>query len=128
MERYEDRMVMSQYERDVLKIMAPVLQGKRTQAEAARLLKLTERQVRRIQRRLESEGDAAVVHRLRGRASNRRLAEDLRETVLTKYREHFGDFGPTLAGEKFAELGLKVSDETLRRWLLAEGLWQPRRT
>jgi len=127
MERHEDRMVMSQYERDVLKIMAPVLQGKRTQAEAARLLKLTERQVRRIQRRLESEGDAAVVHRLRGRVSNRRLAEDLRETVLTKYREHFGDFGPTLASEKLTELGLDVSDETLRRWLLAEGLWQPRR-
>jgi len=127
MERHEDRMVMSQYERDVLKIMAPVLQGKRTQAEAARLLKLTERQVRRIQQRLESEGDAAVVHRLRGRASNRRLAEDLRETVLTKYREHFGDFGPTLASEKLAELGLDVSDETLRRWLLVEGLWQPRR-
>jgi len=127
MERHEDRMVMSQYERDVLKIMAPVLQGKRTQSEAARLLKLTDRQVRRIQRRMESEGDAAVVHRLRGRASNRRLAEDLRETVLTKYREHFGDFGPTLASEKLAELGLDVSDETLRRWLLVEGLWEPRR-
>ena len=127
MERYQDRMVMSQYERDVLKIMAPVLQGKRTQAEAARLLKLTTRQVRRIQRRLEAEGDAAVVHRLRGRASNRRLAEDLRETVLSKYRNDFGDFGPTLASEKLAELGLEVSDETLRRWLLAEGLWEPRR-
>ena len=127
MERHEDRMVMSQTERDVLKIMEPVLQGKRTQAEAARLLKLTVRHVRRIQRRLESEGDGAVVHRLRGRASNRRLGEDVRETVLTKYREHFGDFGPTLASEKLAELGLEVSDETLRRWLLAEGLWAPRR-
>ena len=51
MERDEDRILMSQYERDLLKIMAPVLQSKRTQAEAARLLKLSERQVRRIQRR-----------------------------------------------------------------------------
>jgi transposase len=127
MERHEDRIGMNQYERDLIKIMEPVLQGKRTQGEAARLLRLTERQVRRIQRRLESEGDAGVVHRLRGRTSNRRLAEDLRETVLTKYREHFGDFGPTLAGEKLAELGLEVSSETLRRWLLAEGLWAQRR-
>lgn len=127
MERHEDRIGMNQYERDVLKIMEPVLQGKRPQVEAARLLKLTVRQVRRLQRRIESEGDAAVVHRLRGRASNRRLAEDLRETVLTKYRDHFGDFGPTLASEKLAELDLEVSSETLRRWLLAEGLWEPRR-
>lgn len=127
MERHADRIVMNQYERDVVKIMESVLQGKRTQAEAARLLKLTERQVRRIQRRIEVAGDAGVVHRLRGRASNRRLAEDVRETAVTKYREHFGDFGPTLASEKLAELGVAVSSETLRRWLLADGLWEPRR-
>jgi hypothetical protein len=127
MERDEDRILMSQYERDLLKIMAPVLQSKRTQAEAARLLKLSERQVRRIQRRMERDGDGGVVHGLRGKASNHRLAEDLRETVVTKYRDHFGDFGPTLASEKLAELGLEVSDETLRLWLLAEGLWEPRR-
>src|SRR5262249_32903423 len=127
MERQEDRIGVNQYERDLIKIMEPVLQGKRTQREAARLLRLTERQVRRIQRRLQDAGDAGVVHRLRDRPSNRRLAEDVRETVLTKYREHFGDFGPTLASEKLAELGLEVSSETLRRWLLAEGLWEPRR-
>ena len=85
MERQEDRIVMSQWKRDVVKTMEPVLKGKRTQAEAARLLHLTVRQVRRIQRRLEKQGDAGAVHRLRGRASNRRLAEDLRETALAKY-------------------------------------------
>jgi hypothetical protein len=127
MERNQDRIEMSSYERDVLKIMEPVLRGQRTQAEAARLLKLSERQVRRIQRRLESEGDGGIVHRLRGQASNHRLDEDLRQTVLSKYRNHFGDFGPTLACEKLAELDLEVSVETLRRWLLAEGLWQQRR-
>jgi hypothetical protein len=116
---------MTQHERDLLKTMTPVLQGKRTQREAARLLGLSERQVRRIQRRLELESDGAVVHRLRSRASNRRLPSDLRETVLAKYREHFGDFGPTFAMEELAELGLDVSIETLRQWLLAEGLCQP---
>ncbi len=127
MERRLDRMVMSQRERDRLKIMEPVLQGKRTQVEAARLLKVTVRHVRRIQRRLEAHGDAGVVHRLRGRPSNRRSAADLRETVLAKYRRHFADFGPTLASEKLAKLDLQVSRETLRRWLLTEGLWQRRR-
>jgi hypothetical protein len=69
---------MSQRQRDVLKIMSAVLRGERTQAEAARLLRKSERQVRRLQRRLETEGDAGVVHRVKGRASNRQLSQDLR--------------------------------------------------
>ena len=56
-----DRIEMSQRERDRLKVMATVLEGSRTQPEAARLLKRCVRQVRRIQRRLESEGDQGVV-------------------------------------------------------------------
>lgn len=57
-----DRIFMSQRGRDILKIMHPVLRGQRTQAEAARLLKLTVRQVRRIQRKLEGDEDQALVH------------------------------------------------------------------
>src|ERR671926_190363 len=122
-----DRIEMSQHERDVLKIMAPVLQGQRTQAEAARLLGLSVRHVRRLQRKLEQGGDAALAHGLRGRPSNRRLPPALRQRVLDTYREKFPDFGPTFACEKLAELGLRVSPDTLRRWLIAEGLWQRRR-
>ena len=65
----EDRIAMSQRERDVLSVMGPVLAGERTQEEAARLLGKSARQIRRIQRRLEAEGDAGVIHRLRGRRS-----------------------------------------------------------
>jgi hypothetical protein len=123
----EGRIEMSQSERDVLAVMKPVREGKRTVAEAARLLQLGVRQARRILRRMDQEGDAAVVHGLRGRPSNRRKKDDLRETVLTKYRVHFADFGPTLASEKLAELDLDVSAETLRRWLLTAGLWERQR-
>ena len=112
----QDRIAMSQRERDVLKIMHPVLVGDRTQAEAARLLDLSVRQVRRLQRRLEAEGDAALVHGLRGRPSNRRLDAELRTAVLLEYRKHFADFGPTFASEKLAQQGLAVSAATLRRW------------
>jgi transposase len=122
-----DRILMNQYERDTLKIMAPVLQGKRTQAEAARLLKLSVRQVRRIQRKLEQGGDAVLAHGLRGKPSNRRLSLEVRQQILDVYRQRFADFGPTFACEKLAEQGLQVSPDTLRRWLLAEGLWQRRR-
>ena len=122
-----DRIPMSQRERDTLKIMAPVLQGERTQAEAARLLGLSVRQVRRLQRKLQRDGDAALVHGLRGKPSNRRLDPQLRQKVLDAYRADFADFGPTFACEKLAERGLHVSPDTLRRWLTDEGLWQRRR-
>ena len=104
-----DRIPMSQRERDTLKIMPPVLQGKRTQAEAARLLDLSVRQVRRLQRKLQRDGDAALVHGLRGKPSNRRLQPELRQQVLAAYRERFADFGPTFACEQLAEQGLVVS-------------------
>jgi transposase len=123
----ESRISMSQRERDVLKVMSAVLCGDRTQAEAARLLRKSERQVRRLQRRLEAEGDAGIVHRLRGRVSNRQLNGELRAKALELYQEDLADFGPTLASEVMAERGLEVSAGTLRRWLMTDGLWQRQR-
>lgn len=122
-----DRIAMSQKERDVLKVLHGVLQGERTQAEAARLLGLTTRQVRRLQRRREQDGDQALVHGLRGQPSNHRTDPAVRAKILQAYRQRYADFGPTFASEKLAEEGLAVSPQTLRRWLLAEGLWQRRR-
>jgi hypothetical protein len=122
-----NRVAMSQRERDVLKVMQPVLDGDRTQVEAARLLRLSTRQVRRIQLKLKAGGDAALVHGLRGRVSNHRHDPALRHKVLKAYRARYPDFGPTLAREKLAAEGLHVGAETLRRWLLAEGLWERRR-
>jgi len=125
--REQDRIAMSQKERDVLAILRRVIAGERTQAEAARLLGMCVRQVRRLQRRLEQEGDAGLVHRLRGRPSNRRCDPTLRRKVLQTYRRRFPDFGPTLASEKLAELGLVISPDALRHWLIDEGLWQRQR-
>jgi len=122
-----DRIPMSQRGRDVLAVMHAVLRGERTQAEAARLLDLSPRQVRRLQRRLQAGGDAAIVHRLRGRPSNHQPDPRLRQAVLAAYRQRYADFGPTFASEKLAEQGLDVGAQTLRRWLIAAGLWQRRR-
>jgi len=122
-----DRIPMSQRERDRLRVLHSVLEGQRTQDEAARLLRLTPRHLRRLLLRLQRGGDAALVHGLRGKPSNRRLDAKLQRRVLQLYRKDFPDFGPTFAAEKLAERGLEVSPDTLRRWLLAEGLWQPQR-
>jgi transposase len=121
-------VLMSQDERDALKVMSLVLLGKRTQAEAAELLGLSIRQVRRIQRRLEEEGDGGLAHRLRGRPSNHHLDQAVRKQVLKIYKREYSDFGPTFFGEKLLEEHeIEVSVETLRQWLLQEGLWKRKR-
>ena len=123
----KDRIEMSQRERDRLKVLHGVEQGQYSQAKAAELLSLTVRQVRRLQQRLDERGDAGLVHRLRGKPSNRRHDPKLRKRVLAEYRKHYLGFGPTLACEKLAEQDLPVTPATLRRWLLAEGLWERQR-
>ena len=123
----EERISMSQPERDVLRVMGPVLAGERTQTEASRLLGKSVRQVRRIQRRLEADGDVGVIHRLRGRRSNHKSEASFRKRVIAVYKSDYSDFGPTLAAEKLAERELLVSSETLRRWLLEAGLWTRKR-
>jgi transposase len=122
-----DRVEMSGRERDRLKVLYGVVQGERQQKEAARLLRLTTRQVRRLVRRIEDQGDQGLIHRLRGRPSNRRLPVELRQQVLAEYQRLYQGFGPTLASEKLAEQGLEITADTLRRWLIAEGLWQSQR-
>jgi Helix-turn-helix domain len=123
-----DRIAMSQRERDIIKVMQPVLKGQRTQAEAADLLDLTVRQVRRIQRKLEGGGDAAVVHGLKGQPSNHQPDAKLKRAVLAAYRRHYSDFGPTFAAEKLAEVQrLLVCPQTLRRWPIEAGLWKRKR-
>lgn len=94
-----------------------------TQREAGTLLRLTDRQIRRLLGRVQEEGDQGLLHRGRGKPSNRRIPEKKKAKVLKLYEERDGDVGPTLAVEKLAERdGLTLSDETLRLWLRARGI------
>ena len=93
------------------------------QQEASEVLGITPRQVRRLIQRVRAEGDAGLVHRSRGKPSNRRRRSALKAQVLRLYGQHYGDFGPTLAAEKLAERhGITLSVETLRGWLRATGV------
>jgi hypothetical protein len=127
MGKASERVAFNQRDCDALKVMAGVLAGTRTQAEAARLLRKSARQVRRMAKRLGKEGDSGIVHRLRGRRSNRQRQAKQRERILATYKAKYGDFGPTLASEKLTAEGMAIGRETLRQWLLAAGLWAPRR-
>jgi len=98
-----------------------------TQREAARMLGLTVRQVRRLQVAYCRDGPRALASKLRGRPSNRRLAETLRRGALELVRRRYADFGPTLACEKLTELhGLEMSVPTLRKWMVEDGIWVER--
>ncbi|MBI5672649.1 MAG: ISNCY family transposase [Nitrospirae bacterium] len=94
-----------------------------TQRAAGEMLQLTDRQIRRLLGRVKTEGDQGLVHRGRGKPSNRRISEKRKAKALQLYEQQYGDFGPTLAAEKLAERhGITISDETLRGWLLENGV------
>src|SRR4051794_5474760 len=101
-----DRIAMSQRERDRLRVLQDVKEGRYTQVKAAELLKLSVRQVRRLQARWSRHGPAALVHGLRGQPSNHHQDAQLKKKVLQAYRRRYGDFGPTFACEKLAKEGL----------------------
>jgi len=122
-----ERMALSQRERDRLRVLHEVKQKQIKQVEAARRLKITDRHVRRLLVRLGEKGDGAVIHGLRGRPSNRRLAARLEQKILARVHQRYADFGPTLAAEHLAQEGLLVSRETLRKWMVKASLWRPRR-
>lgn len=111
-----------------LYVIQQVLERKIRQRHAAVILNRSVRQVRRLVRRVRQDGPRGIPHRLRGRRSNRRHADALQHRAIELYRQHYADFGPTLAQEKLAERHrLSVGRETLRRWLRAAGLWQGQR-
>ena len=123
-----ERMELSQRERDRLKVLHEVEEGHLTQVEAARRLHLSDRQVRRLLVRVRAAGDGGVIHRLRGRSSNRKIPARIRQRSLRRLRQPcYAGFGPTLAAEHLARAGIRVSHETLRGWMSAAGLWRPRR-
>lgn len=123
-------LTLSQRERDRLSVLRQVDEEKLTVAEGARRTGRSLRQMRRLLRRFEQEGDAVVIHGLRGRASNHRLPGAVRQAALEKARQElYRDFGPTLLSEHLGrdpEVG-GVNPATLRLWMIQDGHWKPRK-
>ena len=111
-----------------LHVIQKVLERVIRQVEAAEILSLSGRQIRRIVKRIRREGDRGIVHQSRGRPSNRRTPDKVKSKVIRLYRAQYKDFGPTLASEKLLERDrIEISDETLRKWLLEAGDWKKTR-
>jgi len=124
----EQELWMSQRDRDRLKVLHEAEKGHLTQRQAGERLKLSERWVRKLVGRLGKEGDGGILHRLRGRASKRKIPEAVRQRAVRLVRREYADFGPTLAAEYLAkEHRVEVSKETLRKWLSEAGVWKRKR-
>ena len=122
-----ERIAMSQEERDQLEWLKRARDGMISQRKAAEKIGVSDRWVRKLLRRMKKQGDAVVVHGLRGRASNRKIApQTQRRTIELLKQPDWHDFGPTFASEQLARRhGIEVSDETVRRWMIEAGLWKP---
>lgn len=121
-------LAMKSKDLDRLHVIRMVLSGKLTWKVAAAQLDLSERQIGNLCVRVRREGPGGILHRLRGRPSNRRLPAGLVARAVALVAQRYPDFGPTFAAEQLQRRhGIRLSVATLRRGLLAVGLWRPRR-
>src|ERR1700681_1045592 len=124
---------MSKRELGRVEVLARVRSKQLRVLDAGRLLRVSYRQAKRLWKRYREEGAAGLKHRSAGGSSNRAHDEKFRQQVLRRVREKYGGavgerFWPTLGAEHFAaEDGVQVHAETLRRWMLTEGLWSRER-
>ena len=108
-----------------VRVMRDLAEERIRVSEAATLIGLGRRQVLRLAKALRQRGPAALASRRRGKPSNRSYPGVLRTEVTGIIRERYADFGPTLAGEKLAELhGIRLARETIRQWMMVAGLWK----
>ena len=120
---------ISMSERDLrrIEVLSEVRTGRRTVAAAAAVLAVSERQAYRMLARYELDGGSGLIHKARGRVSNRSRNEGIRKYAVELVKTRYADFGPTLAAEVLLDKHqLQVGRETLRRWMMAEGLWLSR--
>src|SRR5438270_1722257 len=100
----EDRLEMSQKERDRLKVLHEASKGQITQRQAAEQLRCSERQARRLLKKLKAIGDCSVIHGLRGRPSNHRTSGDTERRAIEQLsRPECRGFGPTFAAEHLSK-------------------------
>lgn len=124
----DELLTMSKRELTRLEVMQRIKDKRLTQKVAAEMLGLSVRQVKRLFRAFKTQGAKGLVSARRGKESNNRLDERVVQKALDLIYERYRDFGPTLAHEKLVEVHqLKISDESVRKIMIAEGIWKPKR-
>jgi len=124
----DELLTMSNEEITRLEVMQRLKDKRLIQKEAARMLGLSVRQIKRLYSAYQRQGARGLVSQKRGKPSNHQLRAEMVQKAIDLIYERYRDFGPTLAHEKLTEVhGLKLSDESVRRLMIEEGLWKPKR-
>jgi len=118
---------MSEQEQSRTEVIGLYVEGYIKQHIAAKRMGLGTRQVRRLAKEYRQHGAKALIHGNRGKVSNRKIRDEVKLRALSLVREFYYDFGPTFAAEKLLEKhDINVSSETLRQWMISDGIWKPK--
>jgi len=120
-------ITMSTKELDRFAVISSLKDGRINGTEAAEQLHISTRHIRRLKKRFRKNNRKALLHKGRGRPSNRRFDTRFTSEIVGLVKKNYSDFGPTLAAEKLLENNkLKISDEALRTLMSKNNLWKPR--
>lgn len=119
---------MSEKEIKKTEMMNQLAEKQITQRIAAERLGISVRQVKRLWSKYQDQGAEGLINKSRGKPSHNQLDEEIKKKVMELVLDRYRDFGPTLATEKLVEIHkIKISDESVRKIMIAEGLWKHRR-
>lgn len=118
---------ISEYEQYKFEIINSTIEGARTNGQAATMLGVLPRQIRKLKARVKRYGISGVIHQLKNKPSNHRVAPTKKDKALLLVKQQYHDFKPLLASEKLQQFhGMSINPETLRLWMSVAGLWKPR--
>lgn len=117
-------IALNETELDRIVVLKETKEGFLTQKEAGERLALSERQIRRLLKRLACSTTGV---KSKNKGGNRAFQETFKVLVLGTVRDRYYDFGPTFAAEKLkSSEGIRINKETLRQWMMEAGLWKGR--
>jgi len=119
----EGILIMSQKEADRLKIISQIESKAMSVEQGSELIGISPRQTYRVLKRIKQEGTKGIIHKLRGKKSNRGYPEELKKKVIEIYRADYSDYGPTLFCEELVKSHkISIDHETIRKWLRAKAI------
>ena len=125
----EDLIIMRNKDLERIKVIQRLAAKQLTQIEAGKLLRVSDRQIRKLWRKYKLYGDNALISKKLGKPSNHQISQAIKDQAVKPIAKNYSDFGPTLATEKLRENhDIKLSVETVRQLMSKQGLWQPARS
>lgn len=124
----KEHIAMSNKEINQIELFEKLVRKEIKQKKAAKMLDLSVRQIKRKLHDYKISGAKSLIHNGRGKIGNRKIPQEKVDNSMDSIREKYWDFGPTLAHEKLVENhGCKLSLATIRKEMIAEGIWKPKR-